>query len=111
MAEASKGLLWDVERLNMIIQAYEGDLLKLKADGAEPKSKINADRLQWRNKFSACRRWQDFTRRSHVLKFQNELDKIQDAFDLEQATTEEELQRLLDMIGITRVKDNKAKLT
>jgi len=111
MAEAGTGLIWDVDRLNMIIAAYETDLITLREEGSETKAFINQNRLKWRMKFSACRRWQDFTRRSHLLKFQNELDKIQDAFDLEQATTEEELQRLLDMIGITRVKDNKAKLT
>jgi hypothetical protein len=111
MAEAGKGLLWDVERLNMIIQAYEGDLIKLKEDGSEMKATINQMRLKWRLKFSACRRWQDFTRRSHVLHFQEELDKIQDAFDLEQAETEQELESLLEMIGTMRVKDNRVKLT
>ena len=29
-AEAGKNLVWDVERLNMIIQAYDKDLHKLK---------------------------------------------------------------------------------
>jgi len=111
MAEASKGLIWDVERLNLIIQAYETDLVKLKADGSEIKADINAMRLKWRYKFAACRRWQDFTRRSHVLKFQNQLDGIQDAFDVEQADTERELESLLEMIGTIRMKDNKVKLT
>merc|ERR1712216_812164 len=101
----------DVERLNMIVQAYEGDLIKLKEDGSEMKATINQMRLKWRLKFSACRRWQDFTRRSHVLHFQEELDKIQDAFDLEQAETEQELESLLEMIGTMRVKDNRVKLT
>jgi len=32
-AEAGKNLVWDVERLNMIIQAYDKDLHKLKNDG------------------------------------------------------------------------------
>lgn len=110
MAEAAKGLVWDVERLHMIIQAYESDLTKLKDEGAEKKADINAQRLKWRAKFSACRRWQDFTRRSHVLKFQEKLDEIQDAFDLEQAEKEKELEAILEMIGTIRVRDNKVKL-
>merc|ERR1711865_1320825 len=44
-AEASKNLVWDVERLNMIIQAYDKDLAKLKGDGGMMKSRVNALRL------------------------------------------------------------------
>jgi hypothetical protein len=110
MAEAGKGLVWDVERLNMIIQAYMEDLTKLKDEGSDMKANINVMRLKWRAKFAACRRWQDYTRRSHVLKFQEKLDEIQDAFDFEQAETTKELESLLEMIGTIRVRDNKVKL-
>jgi len=111
MAEAGKGLVWDVERLSMIIQAYESDLMRLQEEGSDLKANINAMRLQWRAKFSACRRWQDFTRRSHVLKFQEQLDDIQDALDLEKAETEKELEAILEMIGTMRARDNRVKLT
>jgi len=111
VAEAGKGLLWDVERLNMIIQAYEQDLVALKAGGADMKANINAMRLMWRSKFSACRRWQDFTRRSHVLKFQEQLDDMLDGYDLEQAEMGRDLEAILEMIGTRRMRDNKAKLS
>ena len=37
-AEAAKCLLWDVERLGMIIQAYEADLDRLTQEGALAKA-------------------------------------------------------------------------
>jgi len=111
VSESAKGLLWDVERLNMIIAAYEQDLTLLKDSSALVKAEINAARLLWRTKYFACRRWQDFTRRSHVLKFQEKLDNIQDEFDLEQAERERELEALMESLGALRAKDNRVKLT
>merc|ERR1711998_112151 len=110
-AEASKNLVWDVERLNMIIQAYDKDLHKLKNDGGLMKSRVNALRLMWRAKFSALRRWQDFTRRSHVERFQEQLDEAQAQFELIQAEKEEDLASLWSLIGATKIKENKVKLT
>ena len=81
-AESAKNLVWDVERLNMIIQAYDKDLHKLKNDGGLMKSRINALRLMWRAKFSSVRRWQDYTRRSHVERFQEQLDEAQSQFEV-----------------------------
>jgi hypothetical protein len=46
-----------------------------------------------------------------VLKFQEKLDSIQDAFDLETAEAEAEMGSLLEMIGTVRARDNKVKLT
>lgn len=135
MAEAGKGLIWDVERLHMIIQArapdpplglvgvgtgphgvlfpqaYEGDLVKLKDEGSETKADINTMRRTWRMKFSACRRWQDFTRRSHVLKYQEELDALQDEMEFLQSDADKELEALLELIGTRRARDNAVKLT
>merc|ERR1712159_394513 len=110
-AEAGKNLVWDVERLNMIIQAYDKDLHKLKNDGGLMKSRVNALRLMWRAKFSALRRWQDFTRRSHVERFQEQLDEAQAQFELIQAEKEEDLASLWSLIGAQKIKENKVKLT
>merc|ERR1712216_111547 len=110
-AEAGKNLVWDVERLNMIIQAYDKDLHKLKNDGGLMKSRVNALRLMWRAKFSALRRWQDFTRRSHVERFQEQLDEAQAQFELIQAENEEDLASLWSLIGAQKIKENKVKLT
>merc|ERR1712216_777612 len=110
-AEAGKNLVWDVERLNMIIQAYDKDLHKLKNDGGLMKSRVNALRLMWRAKFSALRRWQDFTRRSHVERFQEQLDEAQAQFEAIQAEKEEDLAALWSLIGAQKVKENKVKLT
>merc|ERR1712216_1015465 len=110
-AEAGKNLVWDVERLNMIIQAYDKDLHKLKNDGGLMKSRVNALRLMWRAKFSALRRWQDFTRRSHVERFQEQLDEAQAQFELIQAEKEEDLASLGSLIGAQKIKENKVKLT
>merc|ERR1712216_362602 len=110
-AEAGKNLVWDVERLNMIIQAYDKDLHKLKNDGGLMKSRVNALRLMWRAKFSALRRWQDFTRRSHVERFQEQLDEAQAQFEAIQAEKEEDLASLWSLIGAQKIKENKVKLT
>jgi len=110
-AEAGKNLVWDVERLNMIIQAYDKDLHKLKNDGGLMKSRVNALRLMWRAKFSSLRRWQDFTRRSHVERFQEQLDEAQAQFEAIQAEKEEDLAALWSLIGAQKVKENKVKLT
>merc|ERR1711998_336388 len=110
-ADAGKNLIWDVERLNMIIQAYDKDLHKLKNDGGLMKSRVNALRLMWRAKFSALRRWQDFTRRSHVERFQEQLDEAQAQFELIQAEKEEDLAALWSLIGAQKIKENKVKLT
>jgi len=111
LAEAGKNLVWDVERLNMIIQAYDKDLAKLKGDGGMMKSRVNALRLMWRSKFSAVRRWQDFTRRSHVERFQDQLDEAQAQFEAMQAEKEEDISALWELIGAQRVKENRVKLT
>jgi len=110
-AEAGKNLVWDVERLNMIIQAYDKDLAKLKGDGGLMKSRVNALRLMWRSKFSALRRWQDFTRRSHVERFQDQLDEAQAQFEAMAAEKEEDIASLWELIGAQRVKENRVKLT
>merc|ERR1711998_48665 len=110
-ADAGKNLIWDVERLNMIIQAYDKDLHKLKNDGGLMKSRVNALRLMWRAKFSALRRWQDYTRRSHVERFQEQLDEAQAQFELIQAEKEEDLAALWSLIGAQKIKENKVKLT
>merc|ERR1712216_222938 len=110
-AEAGKNLVWDVERLNMIIQAYDKDLAKLKGDGGLMKSRVNALRLMWRSKFSALRRWQDFTRRSHVERFQDQLDEAQAQFEAMAAEKEEDIAALWELIGAQRVKENRVKLT
>merc|ERR1711998_42357 len=110
-AEASKNLVWDVDRLKLIIDAYEKDLHKLKNDGGLMKSRVNALRLMWRAKFSSLRRWQDFTRRSHVERFQEQLDEAQAQFELIQAEKEEDLASLWSLIGATKIKENKVKLT
>merc|ERR1711865_907664 len=110
-AEAGKNLVWDVERLNMIIQAYDKDLAKLKGDGGLMKSRVNALRLMWRSKFSALRRWQDFTRRSHVERFQDQLDEAQARFEAMAAEKEEDIASLWELIGAQRVKENRVKLT
>merc|ERR1712139_148268 len=110
-AEAGKNLVWDVERLNMIIQAYDKDLHKLKNDGGLMKSRVNALRLMWRAKFSSLRRWQDFTRRSHVERFQEQLDEAQAQFEAIQAEKEEDLASLWSLIGAQKIKENKVKLT
>jgi len=111
MSEAGKGLVWDVERLSMIIQAYETDLINLREAGSDVKATINRARISWRTKFSACRRWQDFTRRSCVLKHQEELDRIQDQLDYDQANNDKELEALLEMIGTMKARNNHVKLT
>eukprot|EP00656_Telonema_subtile_P021589 TRINITY_DN2262_c0_g1_i1.p1 TRINITY_DN2262_c0_g1~~TRINITY_DN2262_c0_g1_i1.p1 ORF type:complete len:671 (-),score=229.74 TRINITY_DN2262_c0_g1_i1:322-2334(-) len=111
VAEAGRNLVWDVERLNMIIQAYDKDLAKLKGDGGMMKSRVNALRLMWRAKFSALRRWQDFTRRSHVERFQDQLDEAQAQFEAMQAEKEEDISALWELIGAQRVKENRVKLT
>jgi len=110
-AEAGKNLVWDVERLNMIIQAYDKDLAKLKGDGGMMKSRVNALRLMWRSKFSALRRWQDFTRRSHVERFQDQLDEAQAQFEAMILEKEEDISSLWELIGAQRVKENRVKLT
>ena len=110
-AEAGKNLVWDVERLNMIIQAYDKDLAKLKGDGGLMKSRVNALRLMWRSKFSALRRWQDFTRRSHVERFQDQLDEAQAQFEAMSGEKEEDIASLWELIGAQRVKENRVKLT
>merc|ERR1711865_346709 len=110
-AEAGKNLVWDVERLNMIIQAYDKDLAKLKGDGGLMKSRVNALRLMWRSKFSALRRWQDFPRRSHVERFQDPLDEAQAQFEAMAAEKEEDIASLWELIGAQRVKENRVKLT
>jgi len=92
-------------------QAYEGDLVKLKDEGSETKADINNMRRTWRMKFSACRRWQDFTRRSHVLKYQEELDALQDEMEHLQNDADKELEALLELIGTQRARDNRVKLT
>eukprot|EP00658_Telonema_sp_P-2_P078299 TRINITY_DN7300_c0_g1_i6.p1 TRINITY_DN7300_c0_g1~~TRINITY_DN7300_c0_g1_i6.p1 ORF type:complete len:715 (+),score=322.17 TRINITY_DN7300_c0_g1_i6:46-2145(+) len=111
LAEAGKNLVWDVERLNMIIQAYDKDLAKLKGDGGVMKSRVNALRLMWRSKFSALRRWQDFTRRSHVERFQDQLDEAHDKYKEMQMEKEEDISSLWELIGAQRVKENRVKLT
>jgi predicted nucleic acid-binding Zn-ribbon protein len=110
-AEAGKNLVWDVERLNMIIQAYDKDLHKLKNDGGLMKSRVNALRLMWRAKFSSLRRWQDFTRRSHVERFQEQLDEAQEQFEAIQSEKKEDLDALWSLIGAQKIKENKVKLT
>merc|ERR1711998_128973 len=110
-ADAGKNLIWDVERLNMIIQAYDKDLHKLKNDGGLMKSRVNALRLMWRAKFSSLRHWQDFTRRSHVERFQEQLDEAQAQFESIQAEKEEDLAALWSLIGAQKIKENKVKLT
>merc|ERR1712216_111955 len=110
-AEAGKNLVWDVERLNMIIQAYDKDLHKLKNDGGLMKSRVNALRLMWRAKFSALRRWQDVTRRSHVERFQEQIDEAQAQFEAIQAEKQEDLAALWSLIGAQKIKENKVKLT
>merc|ERR1711865_960894 len=110
-AEAGKNLVWDVERLNMIIQAYDKDLAKLKGDGGLMKFRVNALRLMWRSKFSALRRWQDFTRRSHVERFQDQLDEAQAQFEAMSQEKEEDIASLWELIGAQRVKENRVKLT
>lgn len=92
------------------MQAYEGDLVKLKDEGSETKADINNMRRVWRSKFSACRRWQDFTRRSHVLKYQEELDALQDEMEFLQNDADKELEALLELIGTRRARDNAVKL-
>merc|ERR1711868_279713 len=101
----------DVERLNLIIQAYDKDLHKLKNDGGLMKSRVNALRLMWRAKFSSLRRWQDFTRRSHVERFQEQLDEAQAQFEAICAEKEEDLAALWSLIGAQKIKENKVKLT
>merc|ERR1711939_874833 len=110
-AEAGKNLVWDVERLNMIIQAYDKDLHKLKNDGGLMKARVNSLRIMWRAKFSALRRWQDFTRRSHVERFQEQLDEAQAQFEAIQAEKQEDLAALWSLIGAQKIKENKVKLT
>jgi hypothetical protein len=110
-AEAGKNLVWDVERLNMIIQAYDKDLAKLKGDGGLMKSRVNSLRLMWRSKFSALRRWQDYTRRSHVERFQDQLDEAQAQFESMILEKEEDISSLWELIGAQRVKENRVKLT
>jgi len=68
-------------------------------------------RMRWRQQFSGFRKWQDFTRRSHVLKFQEQLDDLQDAFEDTQSGADKELEAILELIGTQRARDNKAKLT
>eukprot|EP00658_Telonema_sp_P-2_P061991 TRINITY_DN5064_c0_g1_i9.p1 TRINITY_DN5064_c0_g1~~TRINITY_DN5064_c0_g1_i9.p1 ORF type:complete len:682 (+),score=249.92 TRINITY_DN5064_c0_g1_i9:213-2258(+) len=111
VAEASKCLLWDVERLKMIIQAYEQDLAQLMKDGNAIKAECNYNRIKWRVKYAGWRRWQDAVRRAHVIRYQAQLDEAIDALDAEQKSGEEELNGLLEMIGQTRIRDNKAKLS
>jgi len=65
----------------------------------------------WRSKFSAVRRWQDFTRRSHVERFQDQLDEAQAQFEAMQAEKEEDISALWELIGAQRVKENRVKLT
>merc|ERR1719181_1704003 len=110
-AEAGKNLVWDVERLKMIIQAYDKDLHKLKNDGGLMKSRVNALRLMWRAKFSSLRRWQDYTRRSHVERFQEQLDEAQAQFEAIQAEKTADVDALWELIGSMRVKENRVKLT
>jgi hypothetical protein len=110
-ADAGKNLIWDVERLNMIIQAYDKDLHKLKNDGGLMKSRVNALRLMWRAKFSTLRRWQDYTRRSHVERFQEQLDEAQAQFEAIQAEKTADVDALWELIGSMRVKENRVKLT
>lgn len=111
VSEAAKCLLWDVERLGMIIKAYEDDLSQLFADGNQIKADICYNRFRWRTKFNGWRRWQDAVRRAHVVRFQAQLDDAIDALEAEQKMGEEELMGLLEMIGQTRLRDNKAKLS
>eukprot|EP00658_Telonema_sp_P-2_P048911 TRINITY_DN37202_c0_g1_i1.p1 TRINITY_DN37202_c0_g1~~TRINITY_DN37202_c0_g1_i1.p1 ORF type:complete len:115 (+),score=30.15 TRINITY_DN37202_c0_g1_i1:518-862(+) len=68
---AMRNLVLDVERLNMIIQAYDKDLAALNRNGGLIKSRVNALGLLRRFQFSAVRRWQDFTRRSQIERFQD----------------------------------------
>merc|ERR1711865_99550 len=75
------------------------------------KSRVNALRLMWRSKFSALRRWQDFTRRSHVERFQDQLDEAQAQFEAMAAEKEEDIASLWELIGAQRVKENRVKLT
>merc|ERR1719506_2180482 len=95
----------------MIIQAYEDDLASLLQDSNQIKADCNAKRILWRKKFAATRKWQDAVRRAHVLKYQQQLDGAIDAYEAEMANAEEELSGLLEMIGQTRIRDNKVKLT
>jgi len=111
VSEAAKCLLWDVERLGMIIKAYEDDLSQLFKDGNQIKADICYNRMRWRTKFNGWRRWQDAVRRSHVVKFQQKLDDAIDVLEAEQKMGEDDLKGLLDMIGQTRLRDNKVKLT
>jgi len=64
-----------------------------------------------RAKFSSLRRWQDFTRRSHVERFQEQLDEAQAQFEAIQAEKEEDLAALWSLIGAQKIKENKVKLT
>jgi len=111
MAEATKGLIWDVERLSVIIQAYESDIMTLKEETSEVKAALNANRLIWRKKFSAVRRWQDYVRRAEVLKFQERLDTLADEIDDHTAATNAEIEAIMEMIGAQRARDNRVKLT
>ena len=72
-------------------------------DGGLMKSRVNALRLMWRAKFSSVRRWQDFTRRSHVERFQEQLDEAQSQFEAIQAEKEEDLAALWSLIGAQKV--------
>ena len=83
----------------------------LRNDGGLMKSRVNALRLMWRAKFSSLRRWQDFTRRSHVERFQEQLDEAQAQFESIQAEKEEDLASLWSLIGAQKIKENKVKLT
>jgi len=111
VSEAAKCLLWDVERLGMIIKAYEDDLSQLFADGNRIKADICFNRIRWRTKFNGWRMWQDAVRRAHVVKFQSQLDDAIDVLEAEQKGGEDDLNGLLEMIGQTRLRDNKVKLT
>merc|ERR1719305_1079751 len=75
------------------------------------KSRVNALRLMWRSEFSALRRWQDFTRRSHVERFQDQLDEAQAQFEAMILEKEEDISSLWELIGAQRVKENRVKLT
>eukprot|EP00658_Telonema_sp_P-2_P048912 TRINITY_DN37202_c0_g1_i2.p1 TRINITY_DN37202_c0_g1~~TRINITY_DN37202_c0_g1_i2.p1 ORF type:complete len:561 (+),score=174.77 TRINITY_DN37202_c0_g1_i2:518-2200(+) len=108
---AMRNLVLDVERLNMIIQAYDKDLAALNRNGGLIKSRVNALGLLRRFQFSAVRRWQDFTRRSQIERFQDRLEETGDKYSQMREGKEERISSLWELMAGQRVKENRLKLT
>ena len=97
MAEGAKAMVWDAEKMDVIVTACQADLFKLKMDGNQTKTRMNqmrcidtltfacqssgpdslahVDRMFGKAKVYGMQLWMDYVKREKYLRLKEALDQ------------------------------------